>query len=83
MPAVISVGGSMYFAAMVCGKTPQHTLRDGMGIATYVKATNSAKYPDTVPEALQRRIPRTSGKGSDGKGNGASRGRGAGGRRDR
>jgi hypothetical protein len=73
----------LHFAAMVCGKTPQHTLRDGMGIATSVKATNSAQYPDTVPEALQRLIPRTSGKGSDGKGNGASRGRGAGGRRDR
>ena len=70
----------LHFASMVCGKTPSHSLRDGLGTVTFDKATNLAVYPDTVSADLLKRIPRTGGRGAAGKGSGGG-GKGSGGRR--
>ena len=69
----------LHFAAMVCGKAPNHVLRDDLGLVTFDKAKNQAVYPDTVPADLLKRIPRTGGRGSGARGGrrgGASEGRG-------
>ena len=48
----------LHYAELVCGKTPNMTLRDNLGSVTYDTKEHKAVYPTSVPDERRKTQPR-------------------------
>jgi hypothetical protein len=48
----------LHYAELVCGKTPNMTLRDNLGSVTYDTKEHKAVYPASVPDERRKTQPR-------------------------
>jgi hypothetical protein len=48
----------LHYAELVCGKTPNMTLRDNLGSVTYDTKEHKTIYPTSVPEERRKTQPR-------------------------